>query len=230
MSVQGFVPRAPVTPAVVVDAAVELTRRVGLYGWSVRDLARELGTSTSAVYNHVGGRDEICRRVAQRCTAGLVLPDMDLAWDDWFREVFRVIPGMLHEFRGLAKWMIMHGPLFSGALPVIDAAIEKLREAGFGHDAALVYSTIFNTMSATIMASDERNMPGDDGPRDHRTMFALGSEYAEQSPGMRALLGYMSEYAGDERHAAQARELYLEFLLDTLLHGLARLLPSSPGK
>lgn len=217
--------RPPITPDLVVSTAVGLTRSVGLYGWSVRDLAAELGTSTSAVYHHVGGRDELCRRVAERCISEVRLPLTDLPWDDWFREFFRFVPEVLGEFPGLAKWMIMHGPLFADALPILDAAITKLREAGFGEHTALVYSTIFNTLSATMMASDERLTPGDDAPRDHRTMYAQGSELADQSPGLHEILGYMRHFTGTDHDKAAATSHYLDFLLDTLLHGLSRLLP-----
>lgn len=229
MSVLPDTPRPPVTPDLVVQTAVDLTRRVGLYGWSVRDLAAELGTSTSAIYHHVGGRDELCRRVAERCISEVTLPPMDLAWDDWFREFFRFVPDVLGEFPGLAKWMIMHGPLFADALPILDAAVAKLRGAGFAEHTALVYSTIFNTLSATMMASDERLVPGDDAPRDHRTMYAIGSELAGQSAGLHEILAYMSDFAGSEEEKAAASAQYMNFLLDTLLHGLSRLLPDHDG-
>lgn len=59
----------------VVDAALELTSESHLMGWSIRDLARHLGVAPSVVYHHVGGKDILSRRVAERVLMRMVTPD-----------------------------------------------------------------------------------------------------------------------------------------------------------
>lgn len=76
---------AGLTPAVVVDAAVELTRSSHLFSWSMRDLASRLGVAPSVIYHHIGGKDRLCRQVVERVLDQLELPPHDLGWQDWFR-------------------------------------------------------------------------------------------------------------------------------------------------
>lgn len=44
----------------------------------------------------------------------------------------------------MAKWLLMHVPTFSSALPLVDAGITLLGEAGFGDRAGFAYPALLN--------------------------------------------------------------------------------------
>jgi AcrR family transcriptional regulator len=59
-------PADPNLPVRIVDTAARLLATEGSDAVSARRLARELGTSTMAVYTHFGGMDELQRHVMRR--------------------------------------------------------------------------------------------------------------------------------------------------------------------
>lgn len=184
-----------ITAELVVVAATELTRERGLTGWSVRDLARRLSVATSAVYHHVGGREEVIRRVVRGLVAGFERPPSDLPWQRWFEEMLLRIRRALREYPGVAHWFLMHGPSLPEATDIVDAGIGALERAGFGTRAAYAYSLLFNQAVGTIMIGDDRRQASDPA-RDLGTMLSAFTELAPASHGLAAisehLLGPMS--------------------------------------
>jgi AcrR family transcriptional regulator len=60
------VPRAGLTPARVVDEAADLVDVVGLDGLTLTAVAERLGVAVPSLYKHVGGLDDLRRRLASR--------------------------------------------------------------------------------------------------------------------------------------------------------------------
>lgn len=194
----------------------------GLLGWSVRDLAARLGTSTSAVYHHVGGRDEIARRVVERVLVDLPRADAELAWQEWFRTTLRHARAVLLTYPGVAHWLLMHGPAFPGALDIVDAGVRVLTRAGFGARAPVAYSMLFNTAMAVVALNDDRRAHEADGPRDHGAMMRDFAALAPGSAGITALLTVLEPMAGDPDQARTALDAYYDDLVETILAGLAQ--------
>lgn len=209
----------------VISQACALTGESGLLGWSVRDLAAALGTSTSVIYHHVGGRDEIARRVAEEALRSMTRADQALSWQDWFRVTLFHARQTLLDHPGVAHWLLMHGPAFPGALDIVDTGIAKLVAAGFGERTPFVYSMLFNSAATTIAMSDDRRGHEADGPRDHAAMMTNLATLAPSSPGITSLLEIVRPMAGDQQQARASVDGYYRDLIDTLIAGLEQQLP-----
>jgi AcrR family transcriptional regulator len=217
--------RTGVTAEQIVEAAVELTRQRGLYGWSIRDLVAAIGTSPSVVYHRVGGRDALCRRVVAYVLGQIEYefpvaddPDLDPDWREWFRATLFPMRPVLIRYPGVAKWILMHGRVVSENADRFDAEMDRLRSAGFGDDSALVFALIFNAAMTSIMMSDERDAHEDDDPRDHARIIAeLQTIHSRSADEMTA---FIAPFTQDEEQSRAARDAYYRTLVDTVLDGL----------
>jgi AcrR family transcriptional regulator len=236
MATTGRKYRTGITAQQIVDAAVELTRQRGLYGWSMRDLVAAIGTSPSVVYHRVGGRDALCRRVVSHVLAQIEYefpgdddPDTAVAdWREWFRAMLFPMRPVLTQYPGVAKWILMHGRVISENIDGFDAEMDRLHSAGFGSDAALVFALIFNAAMTSIMMSDERVAHEDDDPRDHARIVAeLRSAQGRSSEEMAA---FIEALACDHDQARAARDAYYRTLVDTVLDGLEQRRLRSQGR
>lgn len=216
--------RTGVTTEQIVDVAVSLTRQRGLYGWSVRDLVAEVDTSPSVVYHRVGGKDALCRRVVAHALAEPVddkyayrYDDANADWRDWVRAVLFPLRRTLSQYPGVAKWVLMYGPVVSENAG-LDASMDHLRSAGFGEDTPRVLSLLVNTALATIMMADERKAHEDDGPRDHARLI----EELRRSPNETAaeMIAFVAPFTAVGEEMEQAQDAYYQYLLNTLLDGL----------
>ncbi|GIL29722.1 TetR family transcriptional regulator [Actinocatenispora comari] len=71
----------------VLARAEDLIDADGYDRFSLRALAAALGVRPNALYNHVGGREELLDAVAERYLAEFVLPDTGEPWPEWVRTV-----------------------------------------------------------------------------------------------------------------------------------------------
>jgi len=207
----------------VIDEAVDLTRASHLWGWSIRDLARSLGVSPSVVYHHVGGKDALCRAVADRVIGSLSVPDSaDARWDEWFRTLLRNEGPRIADHPGVAKWMLMHGPTISSASTILERGMTLLIDAGFGADAPSAYAVLLNTAMTTIATGDDRRQHEEDGPRDHSTMMAEFERLHAASPAAMAIGNdFIGAFAAGGDTAERMRWSYYGFAIDTVIAGLS---------
>jgi AcrR family transcriptional regulator len=167
---------AGLSPDRIVDAAMELSEGRGLHTWSIRDLAKRLDVVPSVIYHHVGGEDELCRRVVGRVTARMVRPDPALEWQDWFRALLFPARAILRPYPGVAMWLMMHGPTFEHLTPIIDDGIAALKRAGFGERTGLAYAAILNSAMLTVDAADGSRDDGADAQEPARGPAAAGND------------------------------------------------------
>jgi AcrR family transcriptional regulator len=218
--------RTGITTEQIVDAAVELTRQRGLYGWTIRDLVAAIGTSPSVVYHRVGGRDALCREVVSYVLAQIEyeLPENDdldrgqADWREWFRATFFPMRPVLIQYPGVAKWILMHGRPHSENFERFDTEIAQLHRAGFGEDAALAYALIFTSALNCIMMSDERNAHEEDDPRDHAVIIA--DLRTPQSHASEEMIAFIDSLAGESLEAQSVRDSFYQTLINTVLDGL----------
>lgn len=209
------------TPTLVVDAAVELTRESHLMSWSIRDLARRLGVTVSAIYHHVGGKDLLCRRVVERMLLGIEPPDAELPWPEWFRVLLLSAGPRAAEYPGTAKWMLMHGPTLPAALPVLEVGLAVLDRAGFGERAPAAYAVLLNGAMLTVSLSDDRLQHEGDGPRDHATMMAEFRNIDTSSASVRAMgEEFIRPFAEGGETALAMRWKYYRLAVETAIAGV----------
>lgn len=212
---------------IVVEAAVELTRQSTLFSWSLRDLARTLGVAPSVIYHHVGGKDLLCRRVVEFVFAEFTPPQAHMEWEAWFRQLLYSIGPLAIRYPGVAKWLLMHGPMPLATLPALETGIAALTGAGFARHTGFAYSALLNSALLTISMGDDRLQHEEDGPRDHVTMMREFEQVAANSPGAQAITEMVIRpFAEGGREAAQARAEYYQFVVETTIAGLANRLAS----
>jgi AcrR family transcriptional regulator len=203
----------------VVEAATRLTREHGLTGWSMRDLAADLNVATSAIYHHVGDRAVVLREVVAGLLAAVKRADPELDWQEWFEQTLSSLWGMLRDHRGVAHWLMMHGPTTAGAVDLVDAGIASLQRGGFGEHAGFAHVLLLNQVIGAASLADDRRVGGEaDGDRGRGTMLADFERLAPVSPGMWALTESMLRPVVDR---PAVLERYLQDALRTTMKGLA---------
>ncbi|MGB4777931.1 TetR/AcrR family transcriptional regulator [Microbacterium sp.] len=209
------------TPDVVIDAAVALTRESHLLTWSIRDLARRLGVNPSTIYHHVGGKDLLCRRVVERVAERLVTPDPALEWQDWFRTLLFEMGPIVMEYPGTAKWILMHGPTVPAILPAMGSGFIPLSRAGFGEHLPRVIALLVNTATTTIAMGDDRLQHEEDGPRDHAAMMR---DFERMTIGIPQAEGFaramIRPFAAGGQASHDARVAYYRFAINITITGL----------
>lgn len=210
------------TPERIIDAALELTRSSHLSGWSIRDLARVLDVVPSVIYHHVGGKDLIGRHIVERVLSALEAPSAELSWQEWFDTLLGSIYGIVSPYPGVAKWLLMHGPIFPSVLPIIETGVAALRRAGFGDDSELAYAALLNNAVLTISMGDDRLLHEDDGPRDHVTMMAeFRKAAADSAEGPPLDENFIAPFAAGGESAEAKREAYYQYVVRTTIAGIA---------
>ena len=78
----------------IVKAALELTRRHGLDGMSMRKLGQELGVTSMAIYWYFKGRDELVEAITDSVLGAIELPEAD---DQPWMERLRLFARAVHD-------------------------------------------------------------------------------------------------------------------------------------
>ncbi|WP_406276477.1 hypothetical protein OH799_05720 [Nocardia sp. NBC_00881] len=202
----------------IVTAAVDLTRTNGLDGWSLRDLAAHLDTSLSVIYHHLGDRDRVTAAVAERVWTMIEVPLDEPDWRRWLYGVLAPMNDHLRQYPGVAAWFLRNGPQLEVLMPVVDAGVSRLLEAGFGDEAALAYAMAFNTCIGLI-ATGERYVRGDTDSSMASLARMLDST-PSAGPGTAHLRQMVAQYADDGESRDQARRILYTYALERTLDGL----------
>ncbi|WP_044572820.1 TetR family transcriptional regulator [Saccharopolyspora spinosa] len=213
---RGAVGLPPMTSDQVVDAAVRLTVRHGIDGWTIRGLAQELGVAQAVVYHHVGGRRQLVRSVAQRVVAQVPLPEFDLPWRQWFEVLLADVRRVALRHPGIARHLVVLGPV-AGAQRVIDAGLRVLREAGFADEAAMIYNYLANTALGLIAVEDERNADPDERVALAREVAEMASDPGNE--GMSAMGDWLRSRALNIDHLRASDAQFYRFCVGRALDG-----------
>ncbi|PPJ15463.1 hypothetical protein [Nocardia cyriacigeorgica] len=69
----------------------------------------------------------------------------------------------LADYPGIAAWLLRNGPQTERLVPVLDAGISRMLDAGWGEEAATACSIAFNTCLGLIALDDQRARDPDGG-------------------------------------------------------------------
>ncbi|NIH88626.1 TetR family transcriptional regulator [Amycolatopsis granulosa] len=141
----------------IVAAAVELTRRRGLEGWSLRAVSEQVGVYPGAVFHHLGGgRDVLVAAVVDDIAARILLvPTRGTGWREYVRRLGEMGWGVLHRCPGVA-WHIARNAA-AGHLPQPIGArlVTVLTEAGFGQRAEATALQVIRILCLFIAGLDQ---------------------------------------------------------------------------
>jgi TetR/AcrR family tetracycline transcriptional repressor len=131
----------PLSRDEVIEAALDLTRRVGLRGLTMRGLAKALGVSPMATYHYVANKGELVELVSQAVSS--TWPHLEPGEDPW-EEVLRrhllLIWESLRQYPGLGSHLIEQ-PSMGFTPQIVDGALAFFAAAGFPtNDAMLAWS------------------------------------------------------------------------------------------
>lgn len=207
------------TKRIVVDRAVALSAERGITGWSMRDIAAEVGVVPSVIYHYFPNKEALCDAVVGRVCESIRIPNVDLEWKPWFTALAKAIRPPLMRYCGISDRLIQ-GKFVAQLLPVLDAAYAKLEEAGFGERSALAYSMIANTLMHAISARNLRS-PHRDGERhDLNEMLARFEPMLEESPGLRGIVDDYLEPLSRPGEEDELSEEYYRLLTASVLDGV----------
>jgi TetR/AcrR family tetracycline transcriptional repressor len=97
--------RPPLDRSTVVQAALELLKRVGLDGLTTRSLAAELGVKSPALYWHFHNKQELLDAMADAIVsgAGMGPPRPEETWKEWLARRARAYRTSLLAYRDSAR-------------------------------------------------------------------------------------------------------------------------------
>jgi AcrR family transcriptional regulator len=225
-------PRDTLTREQIVQAAIDLLDAEGLEGLNMRSLGKRLGSAATAVYWHVGSKDNLIALAGDRVWHEIALPD--LATTDWRTAAEEMATG-LHAMFIRHPWLVQafgSYPVFGpGKARHDDHNLAVFEAAGFtGAKADQAAATVFtfvlgNALGPAAAASLTRKLSQDGGDADEllRQHMTQAREIAATFPRLRARLDTAA--AG----YAAAPDQTFEFGLNAILDGLAAKLADDLG-
>jgi AcrR family transcriptional regulator len=216
-------PRETLTRDQIVATAIELLDRDGLEGFNMRALGERLRSAATAVYWHVGNKENLIALAADRAWSEVPLPD--LATTNW-RTAARDMATGLYAMLSRHTWVVQaFGSLFvygPGKARHDDHAIGVFEAGGFAADeidraiTAVFTYVLGNAIGPAAAASFSRKLAreGSSGAERTREMMDQAREIAMQFPHLRAGLDTpAAEYAASPEGS-------FEFGLEAILDGL----------
>jgi AcrR family transcriptional regulator len=226
-------PRDTLTRDQIISTAIELLDRDGLEGLNMRALGERLGSAATAVYWHVGSKENLISLAADRAWSEVPLPD--LATKDWRTAATEMATG-LYAMLTRHTWVVqafgsvfVYGP---GKARQDDHTIGVFEAGGFVRDeiaqaiTAIFTYVIGNALGPAATASFSRKLAREGGGAAERMreMMDEAREIARQYPRLRS---------GIDSPAAEygaSPEGSFRFGLEAILDGLeARRIASDHG-
>jgi AcrR family transcriptional regulator len=222
MIIVALMPRETLTREYIVTAAIDLLDAEGLEGLNMRALGRRLDSAATAVYWHVGSKDDLIALAGDQVWYEITLPDLDLI--DW-RTAATAMATSLHAMLIRHPWLLqafgsflMFGP---GKARHDDHLLAIYEAAGFtGAEADQAAASVFtfvlgNALGPAARASLTRKLGGGgDAEKALRDTLAQASQIAAQFPRLRARLRTR------KAHYGAAPDNTFQFGLDAVLDGL----------
>ena len=233
-------PRDTLTREKIVGAAIDLLDSDGLEGFNIRALGSRLGSAATAIYWHVGSKDNLIALAADQAWNEIPLPDTadlaDLAAAGW-RDAAAAMATGLHAMLTRHPWLmqafgsfLVFGP---GKARHDDHTLAIYEAAGFtGAQADQAAASVFtfvlgNALGTAAEASLTRRLSRSGGNAQEliREHLAQATAIAAEFPRLAARLAVGVGAAALDYGAAP--EGSFEFGLRAILDGLEALLPGA---
>jgi len=121
----------------IVSTALELIRRDGLDGLSLRKVATELATGAASLYVHIHDLDELLSLVLDRALAGVRIPRESEHWDKALEQIVLSYLRALFRHPGIARLAVSTIASGPNTLRIMEAILQLMEKAGCtGEDAA----------------------------------------------------------------------------------------------
>jgi AcrR family transcriptional regulator len=216
-------PRDTLTRDQIVEAAIDLLDAEGLEGLNMRALGRRLGSAATAVYWHVGSKDNLIALAGDQAWNEVTLPD--LTTTDWRTAATQMATDM-YAMAIRHPWLVQalgsHVVFGPGKARHDDHSLAIYEAAGFtGERADQAMATVFtfvlgNALGPAAAAALTRKLGRDGGSGEEllRDRMAGARAVAAQFPRLRARLDTAAaDYAAAPEHS-------FEFGLQAILDGL----------
>ncbi|MEV1082862.1 TetR family transcriptional regulator [Streptomyces sp. NPDC050211] len=216
------------TPERVIEAAMRLTAQQGLYRWGIRQLAAELDVWPTVIYHHVGDRDTVMDAVVDRVVSQMPCPSVDVPWRDWFGELLRGGRRTLQGYPGVARRLTLQGPTVPSALAIIDNGVQVLQKAGFGAQAAPMYSMLLNGAFLLVALDDDH----DEAPETHQRAAEVLGAFSDDHdrPGLAAMGSYVNASKVSAEAVHGFNNDFYDYVIDCLLDAAEARLALISGK
>ena len=214
-------PRDTLTREQIVDAAIELLDAKGLDDFGMRPLGKRLGSAATAMYWHVGSKEDLLALAADRVWSEIALADpAALGWRAAAAEMATELYSALTRHPWLVQTfgsLVLYGP---GKARHDDHGLAIYEAAGFGAEADRAATAVFTFVlgnalgvaaAATLARKSKARM---------RASMAKAKAIAVQFPRLRARLE-----ADSARYGASPSATF-ELGLEALLDGLAARIPA----
>ena len=217
--------RVGLNPDKIANQALALTSQRGLHSWSVRELATEISVAPSVIYHYCPTKNDIYDAVSSKVCQMLKMPDNQLAWQDWFMELLIDFRTLLLAHNGVAQWLVdrsQSGKPLTALIPIMELAIQKLSDAGFGENTPTAYAMIANVSFGAITGRDKQS-PKDSHRHDIKKMAEDLSPIADRHPAVASMReNFLMTLYGEG--GEQASERYFRLLLSSLFDGMSHVL------
>jgi AcrR family transcriptional regulator len=216
-------PRDTLNRELIVQSAIDLLDAEGLEGLNMRALGDRLGSAATAVYWHVGSKENLIALAGDQAWNEIALPDLTTV--DW-RTAATNMATDLHAMLGRHPWLVQAFGSFlmfsPGKARHDDHTLAIYEAAGFaGARADQAAATVFtfvlgNALGAAAAASLARKLSRDGGDADElmRDAMAKAHEIAATFPRLRTRLDTAAADYG------AAPDNTFEFGLNAILDGL----------
>lgn len=217
-------PRNTLTRDQIVEAAIKLLDSEGLDGLSMRTLGKRLGSAATAVYWHVGSKDNLIALAADQVWTEIALPDpAEVGWRTAAAQMATDLHTMLTRHPWLVQafgTLVLYGP---GKARHDDHSLAIYEAAGFTGaradqaSAAVLTFVLGNALGPAAETALRRKLARDGADPDTLTddSMAKALDVAAQFPRLRAR--FDTSAATDY---AAAPDNSFEFGLTAILEGL----------
>jgi AcrR family transcriptional regulator len=211
----------PAKPALsrdaIVAAGLDLLRREGIAGLTMRRLAQALDTGPASLYVYVANRQELIDLLFDAAIADIEVPPLDPPrWREQLKELSRrMVDVMVVDYPGLAELSMAQIPTGENSVRLMEAMLGMVRAGGV-EDQAAAYAGDLLGMYVTAIAYEQTVQ----GQMEQRAdageyLAAIGRRFAElpaaEFPNFAALAPLMMRGDPIER---------FELGMDVLINGL----------
>src|SRR5688572_7333603 len=138
----------------------------------MRAVAAQLGVTTQALYNHIGGRKELLALLANDHGDAFDFdPEDETDWRSWLATFATSLRVRLLQRPGTASAVATRGPTSVAGVRFVDRTVSKMQAAGFTEaEALLAYRSMMELVVGLVQRQENRD---GDPERDHahRAMF-----------------------------------------------------------